>query len=420
MISKGYSYRKISGILFFLFILSVGLHKSNYLINQLSGVNIESIIGITLLAFPLLFLFLSYYYSPSRRIYSIKRKDSFVVNIIFFYVHCLLVYGVIRGNDLSSLFQEYWTSLVILLAYKISSEDYIWKMFEGKLRITFFVFAGLVFLGRSYTLEHLSVLGYDALETGNTTAVLSYTMAPMLDFWPFLFLLPFFNKEKKVRNKILIFLPLIVYLGFQLYFLKRAPSARAISFLILATAINMKITGNSKIFIRQIFLLGTIASLMFVFTPEALVKRFQTKDTARQDEAVQMISQLSVYELLIGRGLGGDYVVNQGGIVQFIDNKGKPVSTSVHIGAVYPILKGGFFFFFLVLFHILSTVYKSAIRIKELSSRELSCLVFLIIYSLFRLIEGPLTPGSVFDALLFGMSLGYLNRKSENIKPNII
>ena len=126
-----------------------------------------------------------------------------------------------------------------------------------------------------------------------------------------------------------------------------------------------------------------------------------------------MLSQLNPLEFVFGRGLGGYYNVQRGGVVQYINNDGKEASSIIHIGAVYPILKGGLLLFFLIFYHILKTVYISLKKIKKLSEEELSCLVFLIVYSVFRLIEGPFSLGAIFDALLFGMSLGYLNRSKK-------
>jgi len=411
---KKYSYRKISQTFFILFVLIVGIHKSNYVIYQLTGINIQSIIQISLLTFPLLFLFIAYFYSSSRKISTRKNKDSFLLKIIFFYVNILLLYGLIRGNNITIIFLEYWTALVVLLSYKISTSEEIWSLFKRKLLIIFYIFAILVFLGTSYTLVHLEEIGYDALKPGgSTTGLLAYDMAPMLDFWPFIFLLGFFNKKvKKIR--IFTYAPFLIYLLFQIFFLKRAPSVRAISILILASLIYIKLSGNNYAIIKQIFVFITIIIVTLLYTPEALADKFETEDTARQDEFVGMITQLNPLELVVGKGLGGYYYVKNGGVSEYFNHEGRQVNSITHIGIAYPILKGGFLLFFLIFYHILKTVFRSLIRIKKLSVEELSCLVFLIVYSVFRLIEGPPSAGAIFDGLLFGMSLGYLNR---NIKP---
>jgi hypothetical protein len=413
MIGKEYSCSKISRTFFILFVLSVGIHKSNYLISQLIGINIQNIIKVSLLIFPLLFLLISYRYSSSKRIITKKNKDSLLLNVLFFYINLLLVYGVIIGNDITNIFQEYWTGLLVLFSYKIAASKDIWNLFEGKLHIIFLIFAALVFLGKGYTDVDLAEFGYDAFETGITTALLAYSMAPILDFWPFLFLLGFFNKKIK-KSQILVFTPLVIYLSFQLFFLKRAPSVRAISFLLLAIFIKMKISENNKMFTKLMLSLISIVVVALLFTPEALKDRFKTEDTSRQDEASGMLAQLTPLEMLFGRGLGGIYYVEEGSIIESINDEGRPVSSNMHIGAIYPILKGGIILFFLIFYHIFTTVYRNVKRLKNLSKEGLSCLVFLIVYSLFRLIEGPVSPGSIFDALLFGMSLGYLNRNKIN------
>ena len=109
---------------------------------------------------------------------------------------------------------------------------------------------------------------------------------------------------------------------------------------------------NSNAIIKQVFAFAVIGIVVSLFTPKALLDRFETKDSARQDEAKGMFTQLTPLELVIGRGLGGTYYVEKGGIVQSINNEGRAVSANMHIGALYPILKGGVLLFLLIFYSI--------------------------------------------------------------------
>ena len=149
------SNKKISQTFFIFFVLTIGIHKSNFIINEFTGLDIQSIIQISLLTFPLPFLFIAYRYSSSRKENTKKNKDSLLVNIIFFYVNILLFYGLIRGNKIDNIFFEYLTAIFLLLSHKIASSEEIWILFKGKLIIVFFIFSILVFLGTKYTLTHL-------------------------------------------------------------------------------------------------------------------------------------------------------------------------------------------------------------------------------------------------------------------------
>ena len=71
------SNRKISQTFFIFFILAVGIHKSNFIINEFTGLDIQSIIQISLLLFPLPFLFIAYRYSSSIKI-NTKKNNNFV------------------------------------------------------------------------------------------------------------------------------------------------------------------------------------------------------------------------------------------------------------------------------------------------------------------------------------------------------
>jgi hypothetical protein len=409
---KKHTNFKASNVYFVLFVLFVGLQKSNYLILKLSGFDIQSYISVSLLVFPLIFLFMAYNYSPAKNLVYKKNRYNYLVNLVLIYVNFLFVYGFIRGNNVQIMLQEYWTSLFLLLSYKIAISKNIWSLFEGKLKVVFLIFTILVFLGRLYPRENLVSLGFSTLDISDNTSLLAYEMSPILDFWPFLFLLGFFS-IKKPKFRLMTYIPFLIYLIFQLFFLKRAPTLRAISFLIFAVGLNMRRTKNSKVLFRGVFLFLFLGITIYLYTPEALIKRFEVKDTARQDEAKNMLSQLSPLDFIIGRGLGGEYYVKNDGVVESINEDGKPVNTKVHIGLTYPILKGGIFLFSLILYHIFLTVYNGLKNLNSLNNKELTCLVFLIIYSVFRIIEGPLTTGSIFDALLFGMSLGCLNKRQE-------
>jgi hypothetical protein len=169
--------------------------------------------------------------------------------------------------------------------------------------------------------------------------------------------------------------------------------------------------------VRALSILFLLLFLAYFFLPENLSDRFKTEDKARQNELLNMFSQLTYDEWIFGRGLGGEYHSAKDGIVERINEDGVEVKSTLHIGFGDSILKGGLILFILISLHGISLIIKNLNRIKLISNEQFVGLAFLITFLLFRLIEGGLTPGSIFNAVLFGMSLGILeNNKDIRIK----
>jgi hypothetical protein len=400
---------------FLLFVLLVGLHRCNYLIDQLTGINIQQTVQVSILAFSLVFLYASYVFSKQDAATPIK-KNSVYVTITLCYVHLLLVYGFMRGNKLEIILEEYWTGLIILFSYKLALNLNVWRLFERKLVVVYLLFSVLVFAGIGYLQEHLELLNFDIQSTNVTTALLAYEISPILDFWPFILLLGLFSKNK--FNKAISFVPFIIYMGFQIFFLKRAPTIRAALHYVFGIFIYLLHTGNQKAKQRYITILLLFVFVFIYFLPEDLVARFESTELAQQsrpDELFWMLSQLNVFEILFGRGLGGEYMVASTGIVGYVKD-GQELSTVLHIGAGYPILKGGVLLFILITSHIIFVIRKGLREVKTLTREQLVSLSFLIVFIASRFIEGPISPGSLFNGVLYGMSLGCLEAtyKSNN------
>lgn len=396
---------KSDRLFFLLFFISVGLHKSNYLISLITGVNVQSSLGFSLLVFPLIFALGVLYSTKSVNGLAVTfRKDKILLAILTI-VHIDLLYGLIMGNSVNVITQEYWTGLIVLFGYRLATDYELLGRFDRGLLPIFVLFGIATFIGTQYLQEHLTQ--YERV-FNRTTATLAYEISPILDFWPFLFLVPYF---KGGRNRFLVFLPFIVYFVFQLYFLKRAPSVRALSFLLMAfTLKSWQSKSGVNLVLTTVFGLLLILITAFLFVPDELLARFQTEDNARQREAFIMLSQLNLSEWIFGRGLGGYYYMDSGAGLIEVNSDGELGKHILHIGALYPILKGGLVLAFFIYVHVIGSVRKGFSQIKHLNEYQLSALVFLTVYSLFRIIEGPISPGSIFDGFLFGLSLGLLNQ----------
>ncbi len=406
-VSMTMSKNRLSITFFVLFFLSVALHKTNYLISMLIGVNVQSLVGVSLLVFPTIFLILASVLSKGGKVFALG--DSPLVLFILLFVHVLVFIGLLSGNQPAVIFTEYWTAWLVFLSFLIARDIQKWELFEKKLHLVFYIFSGLVAFGFLFPAEHLGDY-LDKIE-GITTATVAYQISQILDFWPLLFMMRFF-KNAGLKNKVIAFLPFVIYLLFQVIFLKRAPTVRAIAYIATAISLYYYLKGLGS-FLPKIFVVGFVVScLAFFLTPEKLADRFMTQDSARQNETITMLEQMSVPEHVFGKGLGGYFYNEVVGGATAVDDSGKMGKYILHIGVSYAYLKGGMVLLLMILTLYLSSIFRALLHLHSLSNEQKSALCFLIVYGVFRIIEGPFSTGAIFDGMLFGFSLGILSKKS--------
>ena len=149
--------------------------------------------------------------------------------------------------------------------------------------------------------------------------------------------------------------------------------------------------------------------ILLSYFPQKLVERFNKDDGSRPKEMKAMFGSFTTKDYVIGRGLGGAFI-SHNWIYDYVNKETHlTMRIIVHIGSVYPFLKGGGILFLLIFVQISRGIFFGLKNLKKLNREQFASLVFLIVYSLFRLIEGPPSTGQIFDGLLFGMSLGCLD-----------
>jgi hypothetical protein len=401
------SMRNLSGVFFVLFFLSVALHKTNYLILMLIGINVQSLVGVSLLLFPSVFLILAYTFSKNDWVFAIG--DAPLTFFIFLFVHILAVVGLISGNQSAVILTEYWAAWLVFLSFLIARDVKKWELFEKKFHVMFYFFSGLVALGVIFPAEHL-LENLDKIE-GITSATVAYQISQILDFWPLLFMMKFF-KTTGLKNNLISFLPFVIYISFQVFFLKRAPSARAVAYIFTAITLYYYLKGLGT-FLPKFFVTSFVAFfLIFFLTPKNLTDRFMTEDSARLDETITMFEQMSVPEHIFGKGLGGYFYNDEVGGAIVVDGSGELGKYILHIGVSYAYLKGGVVLLLLILTLYFNSIFRGLSHLHTLTAEQKSALCFLIVYGVFRIIEGPFSTGAIFDGVLFGLSLGILSKKS--------
>jgi hypothetical protein len=298
---------------------------------------------------------------------------------------------------------------VVFLAYKISLNKDIWNSFRVYVFLLFVITVLILYIGLNQTRQYLDELDIVAASVfEETTSSLAYELVSLTDFWPFIFAILFFREG--LSNKILAFLPFVLYVILQLYFLKRAPAVRAVFQISIFFLIAALSKNRIKDIIKVIPIVLLLLCAFYFVLPQGLIDRFKDDDGSRPDELLNMIYQFNLIELLIGKGMGGAYI-SDNGIYDYVDmQNGNEMRTTVHIGLAYPLLKGGILFVLLIFSHISIILVKAFKYLRYSTSIEIASYGFLFVFSLFRLIEGPINAVSIFNGVMFGMSIGSLER----------
>jgi hypothetical protein len=306
----------------------------------------------------------------------------------------------------------------------LSFYDVIWEDMYKPLVILFWIFFIPVVLGVNFPRLNL-------IEEGSVdhimktigflpgTASIAYEMYPILDFFPIVFVLSVVRKKIDIW-KILGLCTILGYLGLHIYFQKRAPSIRALTYIFSAFCI-FQIAKPSMMRMMKSIIPAIIGFILLIsFVPiDGLVNRLNKsgEDKSRQTEARVMLTQLEPQEWIFGRGFGGYYISSAklGLIYNLEFPSGEVGSTFTHIAFVYFILKGGILFLLFHLLLIAPLIYRVIDRKWLKNKYNFTAAVILPVYCLFLLIEGPFSTGAVFGGVLFGLGSGRLANSSKSI-----
>jgi len=386
----------LQALFFLFFILSYIFGNTVYFFSKVLGVNLN----FSVLAFSIIPLLLVFFFNMFIKY---QKKDSGTIRILIFYTFFLMIHGFLKSNPISAILEELWTIIVVFVAYRLSRNNLFFDIIKSWGFLIFLLTSYLIYLGTNETREYIDDLSSINIDLSDRTASLGYEFISLLDFWPFIFALWFF--EKRFISKLLGFIPFIVYFSYQIYFLKRAPSARCVTqllfFSLMAYSSNFSFTRSFQML--MIFLVIGFSSYFVI--PDDLISRFANDDASRPNEAFHMLRQFSLLDYIFGRGLGGIYISDNG----IFDMLGKHEYRHIlHIGALYPLLKGGILLFILLSILLLNILIKSFKHRRNFTAIEHSCFGFLVIFLLFRWIEGPITTTTAFNGIMFGLSLGRL------------
>lgn len=278
----------------------------------------------------------------------------------------LTIWGFIFGNDLTSIADDIlsFSPLILLFIEKKNFKLDLKKRLPIYLvnSLYFMIPVGIIiFIFMGYQVGGLETKRFDYDESTKLALfgpILPFIFAPTL-----IFFFDIFNKKQKLlvftsmflilimgvitlTKSVIVFpiIPIILFYGYKEMVIKNRSLIRTISFIVF-----IGFLLNSIGFFDKISTINAVAD-----TIERGVSKNEENDftTGRFDETLDYLNQdLSVFEYLFGRGMGGRKVRNEsdgyiGGI------------SMMHIGPSHVFLKGGIFLVFLLYLPLFLAAYR--------------------------------------------------------------
>jgi hypothetical protein len=212
----------------------------------------------------------------------------------------------------------------------------------------------------------------------------------------------------------------------QVLFQKRAPSARALVYVLVVASVLSVLRGKRKMVLCAGILLCIVLSFVAISYREAfglLINRFRSNvsigEMDRLQEAQAMLKDFAWWEFFVGRGMGGSFAPPEGwqSGIQIISIDGKQGRADLHIGMLEPLLKGGlclsicyFSFFVVMILPKRKTWYRD--------DYNLTGLIIIFVYGLFLCVEGPPTFAAPSNAMLVGLICARGGMRQGSIERN--
>lgn len=322
-------------------------------------------------------------------------------------VLALGVYGFLVNPVIVSTAMDTATYLIVLCFVALGRHDEFWQDVEKPLLVLFWVAVGLTWVGvGTPDFEAQEVRSLYGITIDTPTDTLGYRIVGLLGLYPLLFALAL-TRNRFDAWALLGLGTLVVYLGFHVYFAKRAPVARAVSYAVFALVLMPALRGRrvSGWIILALIAFATVGFFSVDRYLPVLVAKYQMTDVSRLEEAKALASDLSPMEWLLGRGMGGTFTPPRHWRAGIIESGGMIARDSVHAGILLPVLKGGLLFA-LAYYSLFAKVIRLHPGAWYESRANFAASVALPVYGAFLFVEGPPSIANICDAVLVGLACG--------------
>jgi hypothetical protein len=343
-----------------------------------------------------------------------------------FYLLCIAIL-TIRGYSNDVLFRNYACDLIsfgtVFMFMILGRHDSFWRQMTRPL----LYFNAVAFVFDMTGINHYRAdmatgrsFGESQLSIENRGSVVSYAYSgkEMISSWPLAFFTSSFSKVRS-RKWLLGTALVVAYLFLMIYFQKRAPVARVVALGLMCWLGIPVLMGQLKmgrlaarvVITAALAIVGVLSVPTIRLSFELLSFRFQSVDVSRSTEASWMIEWVSrnAVTILFGEGLGGGFVLpgqESQWSIEPLDPHGTLGRTSLHVGILYPFLKGGLCG---MLFYYVNFL---ALFICGLSPRwrkdpfNAIALGLMLVYFAFQFIEGSISTSNALESMMIGMCLG--------------
>lgn len=368
---------------------------------------------LTVGAYPILLLATLYFYGRSG---GQPARPWLGYAIVFVLVWiCLCVYGLVIDNSSRVIILDTLTFGTVLGSFWLGRRDEVWDDAKAPVMVlTALSILLAVWNTDSQVLTDRGILNEQAgsgFETGLILAPL-FCLASVAD--------------RKVWRYYVLVLLSIGCLFTYLYFGRRGITTRCALEIFCATALLPAFLGMQRRTLTATAVLGVFAVGLWLYFPfDTLVRRFQgdygiidtlTIDNERLRESSLLIEEFSQWEVLVGRGVGGAFLVNapRSFVLDKIDatRSGRVV---LHAGAWLPFLKGGLLLQILYFLPLLALFF-AAPRWRRLDPITKAALVGGLILFLFQFTEGSPTYSTPWVAFGIGLVMGRAQNAHQSLR----
>ena len=385
------------------------IHMSRRLIISFTKVDVTfafSIVGIFFLALSVLRYRKVYPVAPMPASYSL------LLVLYLFYVTLMGVVGYFKGHLFTYVAAEALIFFVVALCIVAGRYDQFWRDLHGPALVLFWV--GLVIVAATIRRPTVEI-SHEGVKTGEEikeedfraeVASLGYDLQPYLSLWPLLFAIAYQARGMDWR-RVMGLLTVVGYLAISIVFLKRAPVARTVMYVVVIVFASGVLQGK----LRARTAMLTIAGLLIACAIAGgvylnnLKQRYETGERdARTSEARALLDDIHGMEWVWGKGLGGYFEPPPGwkaGVV-YVNYQGEKARTSLHIGLLLPLLKGGIILMALYYVFFLRLMWFKTPAWNQIDI-NFAARTVLPVYLLFQLIEGPPSQTDPFSAILVGI-----------------
>jgi hypothetical protein len=355
----------------------------------------------------------------------LRKSAGFNVRCVAFLAGLMIL--TVRGYLNGVLFRNYACDLIsfgtVFMFLLLGRHDSFWHQMSRPLlyfNIAAFAFdmTGInkyrtdMITGRSFGESALSI------ERRGATISYAYSGVEMISSWPLAF---FTSSLSKVRSRTwLLGTALFVsYLFLMIYFQKRAPTVRVVALGLMCWLGVPMLMGRLRVsrLLATLLIAVTAAIAGSLLLPavrlslEMLTSRFQTSDLSRSTEATWMAEWVlrNTGSILFGEGLGGGFVLpgqESQWSIEPLDVHGTLGRTSLHVGILYPFLKGGLCgmaFYYANFFALFLCGLSVRWRRDPFNAVSLG---LMLVYFLFQFTEGSISTENSLESMMIGMCLG--------------